>query len=70
MMATGGFCGAIRYREPTGNRPLLRPLWRGRPARVGNVCLPIPIAAFRAQGRLSQLGATSGLYVEGQRPWR
>jgi hypothetical protein len=27
-----------------------------------------PIAAFRAQGRLSQLSARSGLYVEDKRP--
>jgi hypothetical protein len=30
--------------------------WRG----LANVCLPIPIAAFRAQGSLSQLSASSG----------
>jgi hypothetical protein len=34
--------------------------WRGLP----NVRLPIPIAALRAQGRLGQLSARSGLYVE------
>ena len=43
------------------NRPCPGPCgaadWRGWP----NVRLPIPIAAFRAQGRLSQLSATSGL---------
>jgi hypothetical protein len=35
---------------------LMRPLWCARLARVA-VRLPYPIAAFRAQGRLSQLSA-------------
>jgi hypothetical protein len=38
-------------------RPLLRPLWRGRLAGCPNVRFPLPIAAFRAQGRFSQLSA-------------
>jgi hypothetical protein len=61
-------CSAIGYR--TRNRALLRPLWRGRLARWPNVRFPIPIAAFRPQGRFSQLSATSGLYVERQKPSR
>jgi hypothetical protein len=36
-------------------------------ARIANVRLPIPIAAFRAHGRLGQLSARSGLYVKGQK---
>ena len=36
---------------------MLRPLRRGRLAGRPNVCLPIPIAAFRAQGRLCHLSA-------------
>jgi len=49
-------------------RALLRPLGRGRLARVPNVRFPYLIAAFRAQSRLGQLSARSRLYVEGQRP--
>jgi hypothetical protein len=67
-------CGCYRpprpYRprdsHPAAIRPraLLRPLWRqGSP----NVCLPIPIAAFRAQGSLGQLSARSGLLSNGQK---
>jgi hypothetical protein len=41
---------------------LLRSPWRGRLAGWLNVRLPIPIAAFRAQDRLSQLSAKSGRY--------
>ena len=44
-----------------GRRALLRRLRRGRLARPPNVRLPIPIAAFRAQGRLGQLSARSRL---------
>src|SRR6516162_3100435 len=59
-----------RYRGLTLPRPCRGPRhaadWRGWP----NVRLPIPIAAFRAHGRLGQLSARSGLYVEGQRPSR
>ena len=45
-----------------GAEALLRPLWRGRLARVANVRLPIRIAAFGPQGRLSQdPRATGGL---------
>jgi hypothetical protein len=40
-------------------RALLRPLQRGRLAGWPNVRLPMPIAAFRAQGRFSQLSARS-----------
>ena len=54
----------------TRARALLRAPWRGRLAGWPNVRLPLPIAAFRAQGWLRQLSATSGLYVEGQRPSR
>jgi len=45
---------------------LPEPPGRVRLAGWPNVCLPIPITAFRAQGRLSQLSARSGLYGEGQ----
>ena len=38
-------------------RALLRPLWRGRLGGWPNVRLPMPITAFRAQGRLRQLSA-------------
>jgi len=37
----------------SGHAAVPSPAWRGSP----NVRLPIPIAAFRAQGRLSQLSA-------------
>jgi len=50
--------------------PCRGPPARARLPRVPHVRLPIPIAAFRAHGRLSQLSARSGLYVEGQRPSR
>jgi hypothetical protein len=57
-------------RKRTLPRPCRGPPARGRLRGSPNVRFPIPIAAFRAQGRLGQLSATSGLYVEGQRPSR
>src|SRR5262249_3740337 len=42
-------------------RGLPRPLWGGRLAGWANVRLPIPMAAFRAQGRLGQLSSINGL---------
>ena len=42
------------------------PNWQGLP----NVRLPIPIAAFKAHGRLGQPSARSRLYVEGQKASR
>src|SRR5262249_27569398 len=49
-----GPCDGTRT-QATRPMALLRPLWRGRLAAWPNVRLPIPIAAFRAQGRFSQL---------------
>jgi hypothetical protein len=56
-----------RRRSWTGRairpRALLRPLWRGRVARVAQCLLTIKIAAFRAQRGLGQLSAISGHYA-------
>ena len=51
---------AVRWRPDAVIRPraLLRPLGRGRLARVAQCTLTLPVAGFKAQGRLSQLGAT------------
>jgi hypothetical protein len=62
-----GWYATRSSRPPTAQVPraLLRPLWRGRPTWSPNARLPQAIAGFRAQGRLSQLSARSGLKHSG-----
>jgi hypothetical protein len=59
--ASSPACSTIGAR--TRNRALPQPLWRGRLRGSPNVRLPIPIAGFRAQGRLGQLSARSGQWL-------